>query len=221
MTAAGANLHAVVPERLNDIFAKTNFCFLFAPIYHPAAARVAPVRKELGIPTIFNLLGPLLNPAQIEARVIGVSEYSLGNLFAESLKLTGTRKAMVVCGFEGLDEISPAGPTHIWRINSSGETEYSDISPADFGLEPHSLDQVKSGTPEQNSETLNSLLSNQLSENHPVLDFVLANTAALLVVSEKASTWKEGVQMARESISNGQAKRALNGFIEATLDAGN
>lgn len=157
---------------------------------------VATVRRELGWRTIFNLLGPLANPVEksIEARLVGVARKDIGHTFAEALRLSGSRKAMVVCGDEELDEISCAGKTHCWRLvdrstHKNGNPDDVDIenftlSPADFGLPAHALADVSPGQePHQNAEILMKLLRNELPRDDPILHFVLMNTSALFVVS--------------------------------------
>ena len=181
-------------------------------------AHVAPVRKEIGIRTIFNILGPLCNPADIDARVVGVSSRALGETFAETLRLMEVKRAMVVCGFEGLDEISPQGKTHVWRLDGQSNLEYFSVEPADFGLATHPTTDVKSGTPPENAALLRKLLDGQVEDNNAILDFVLLNAATLLVCAEKAKDWKDGVRLARESINSGSAKKALDGFVKGTTE---
>ena len=200
------------------MFSQTRFAFLLAPTYHPGMAHVAPVRKEIGIRTIFNILGPLCNPADIDARIIGVSSKMLGEVFAETLRLMGVKRAMVVCGFEGLDEISPEGKTHVWRLDKDSKLEYFSVEPADFGLPTHPIGEVKSGTPPENAAFLLKILRGEVSEENAVLDFVLLNAAALLVCAEKAKNWKEGVSLARESIKSGNAMKELDGFIKGSTE---
>jgi anthranilate phosphoribosyltransferase len=181
-------------------------------------AHIAPVRKEIGIRTIFNVLGPLCNPADIDARVLGVSSKLLGEIFAETLRLMGVKRAMVVCGFEGLDEISPQGKSHIWRLDEQSQLEYFSIEPGDFGLCSHSIEEVRSGTPPENAALLLRLLDGELPEGNAVLDFVLLNAAALLVCAEKAKDWRDGVRIAKESIKSGSARKALDGFIKGSTE---
>lgn len=191
----------------------SSFLFLLAPIWNPALANVALIRKQLKHPTIFNILGPLLNPAPIEARIIGVHSPELGPVFVESFsKLNPQGRCMIVCGSEKLDEISPAGPTDIWTYDESRGIEKSSISPSDFGLATHALSTVKSGSPADNAKVLGNLLDGKLNSGDPILDYVLLNCAALLKVSGIAKMYKEGVEMARESITSGAAKRALETF---------
>jgi anthranilate phosphoribosyltransferase len=171
---------------------------------------VATVRRELGWRTIFNLLGPLANPVEtvLEARVIGVARRDLGPVFAEALKMGGSKKAMIICGEEDLDEVSCAGRTFCWRLvsrpnpnyhNSNGDSETSDdersprelidvehftLSPSDFGLPAHQLSEVSPGRmPHENAKILMKLLNNQLPSDDPILHFVLMNTAALFVIA--------------------------------------
>ncbi|KAF2463220.1 uncharacterized protein BDR25DRAFT_298540 [Lindgomyces ingoldianus] len=188
---------AITPSTLAEIYSHTNYAFLFAPIFHPGARHAASIRKQLGWRTIFNLLGPLANPLHelIEARVIGVARREIGPDFAESLRQSGVKKAMVICGYEELDELSCAGPTHCWRLvgTSSGaeseaeggvEIKYFTISPEDFGLPCHALTEVSPGqSPEQNAEILMRILRGEVQPDDPILRFVLINTAALFVVS--------------------------------------
>jgi anthranilate phosphoribosyltransferase len=187
---------AVTPETIAKIYEKSNYAFLFAPVFHPGMKYVAPIRKELGWRTIFNLLGPLANPVEgsIEARLLGVARKDIGPVFAEALKMSGARKAMVVCGEEDLDEISCAGRTHCWnlvdRTNGKAaspddiEVENFTISAEDFGLPAHALADVSPGKePHENAAILMKLLQNQLPRDDPILHFVLMNTAALFVVS--------------------------------------
>jgi anthranilate phosphoribosyltransferase len=214
----GAHLAPLTPRYLHTIFSQTRFAFLLAPTYHPGMAHVAPVRKEIGIRTIFNILGPLCNPADIDARVIGVSSKPLGEVFAQTLQLMGVKRAMVVCGFEGLDEISPEGKTHVWKLDQVSKLQYFTVEPPDFGLSTHLIGEVKSGSPSENGMILKKLLSGEVLEGNPILDFVLLNAAALLVCAEKAKDWKDGVRVARDSIKSGNAMKALDGFIRGSTE---
>jgi len=190
------NLMAITPQTISKVYGKTNYAFLFAPVFHPGMKYVAPIRKELGWRTIFNLLGPLANPVEgvIEARLLGVARRDLGPVFAEALQMSGAKKAMVVCGEEDLDEISCAGKTYCWSLKESSmdraenqthvEIEHFTVCAADFGLPAHELKDVSPGKePHENAEILTRLLQNELSKDDPILEFVLMNTAALFVVS--------------------------------------
>lgn len=192
------------------------FTFILAPHYHPALAMIAPYRKALPFRTMFNVLGPLINPAFPRGMVVGVAEPELGRTYAQSIAEGGVTRALVVCGEERLDEISCAGRTHVWELKDGQVTE-SVISPADFGLRPHPLLDVAGGTPEENAETFKLLLTSR--ENIPerlvpVLDFVLMNASALLVVAGIARDYKAGVELALDSITSGKAWDALQTFKE-------
>ncbi|KAI8329166.1 anthranilate phosphoribosyltransferase [Choanephora cucurbitarum] len=218
MEAHGCQIAQVQPEQVASILHKTNFCFLFSQTYHPAMKHVASIRKEMGIPTVFNLLGPMSNPAKPKRVIVGVHSPEIGSLMANALRLTGVQEALVVCGAERLDEISPAGETHYWRIHLKGDITTGTLHPTeDFGLPTHPLEQVKGGDCHENADILKRLLNNEL-EHHPILDFVLLNAAALLVVAGIASDFKEGVSKARESIQSGRAQAVLDLFRQETLE---
>ncbi|KAI8092958.1 anthranilate phosphoribosyltransferase [Halteromyces radiatus] len=217
MEAHGCHIGLVEPEQVASILDKTNFCFLFSQTYHPAMKHVASLRKEIGIPTVFNLLGPMSNPAKPARVVVGVHSPQIGSLMANALKLTGVRGALVVCGNEKLDEISPSGDTNYWRVHENGDITTGTLHPTtDFGLATHPLAEVKGGDCYENAKTLDRLLNNQLPEGDPILDFVLLNAAALLVVGGVASDFKDGVNKAKESIQSGKAKSVLEAFRVAT-----
>lgn len=201
-------LDAIGPATLEAVYARTNYAFLFAPNFHKGLKHVAGLRKELPNPTILNLLGPLVSPAEtaLEARIIGVKKKDLVPVFAEAMMLNGVRKAIVVCGDEDLDEISIAGVTHCarlvderggedrWEVGSNDEREgpYGagvkierfTLTPEDFGIPRHPLSEVSPGlTPEENAAILKKLLQGELEDDNPILHFVLINAAALFVAS--------------------------------------
>ncbi|KAK6858362.1 anthranilate phosphoribosyltransferase protein [Apiospora arundinis] len=192
MSPRAPPLSRITPQTLTRVYERTNYAFLFAPVFHQGMKYVAPIRKELGWRTIFNLLGPLANPcdAAIEARMLGVARDDLGPVFAEALRLGGARKGLVVCGVEQLDEVSCAGPTLCWQLverqDNSGDVdvEHFTLTPEDFGLSRHPLSTVSPGKePVQNAEILRKILAGEMAEDDPILEFVLINTAALFVVS--------------------------------------
>ena len=238
---------AVTPSTILEIYESSNYAFLFAPVFHPGARHAASIRKQLGWRTIFNLLGPLANPLHplIESRMLGVARKEIGPEFAESLRQSGSKKGMVICGDEELDEISCAGPTHCWRLVENPETKevdinYFTVSPSDFGLPAHSLSEVSPGqSPEVNAEILMRILKGEVPEDDPILHFVYINTAALFVVSgicdadtsdmghgddgnvikergPGGGRWKEGVRRAKWAISSGEAYRQWENFVEVT-----
>ncbi|KAI1186049.1 glycosyl transferase [Nemania serpens] len=243
-----AQLARITPDTISTVYQSANYAFLFAPVFHPGMRHVASIRKELGWRTIFNLLGPLSNPLDdaIEARMLGVARDDLGLVFAEALRLAGTKKALVVCGQEQLDEISCAGPTFCWQLVEGGtgdsgvEIEHFLLEPKDFGLSAHPLSTVSPGKePHENAEILRKILQGEMRDDDPILEFVLMNTAALLVVSGicEADTsamgpgddgnvitergpgngrWKEGVRRARWTIKSGEAWKQWGAFAEVT-----
>ncbi|PGH18597.1 anthranilate phosphoribosyltransferase [Helicocarpus griseus UAMH5409] len=270
ITPTPPNISAVGADNILKVYEQTNYSFLFAPNFHPGMKYANPVRKGLGIRTIFNLLGPLVNPIEwgIEARVVGVAYQALGPIFANALKLSGAKKAMVVCGAEDLDEISCAGVTNCWRLSEYPNPEYRGSSddqdedaetsdedappkklikiesfqlhPSDFGLPTHPLSEVGGGKmPGENAQKLMSILRNELPRDDPILEFVLLNVAALLVISgicdadtsnmgpgdngevikevgPGGGRWKEGIRRARWAIESGQALQSLENFIKIT-----
>ncbi|KAG0302770.1 anthranilate phosphoribosyltransferase, partial [Dissophora globulifera] len=208
----GCKIENVKPEDVAPLLKDHGFCFLFAQTYHPAMKNTSGPRRELGVPSIFNLMGPLSNPAKPRRVVVGVHSRHLGQLMIESLQLMGLISGMVVCGANGLDEISPEGETHVWKL-VDGVIVEEDISPAQFGLPSHPLLTVKGGGPHENAAILDDLLNNKFkSPGHPILDFVLLNAAALLVVAGKTDNFKDAVDLARESVESGRAYAALDGF---------
>ncbi|KAF9433289.1 anthranilate phosphoribosyltransferase [Entomortierella beljakovae] len=208
----GCKIDNVKPEQVAPLLENHGFCFLFAQTYHPAMKNTSGPRKELGIPSIFNLMGPLSNPTKPKRVVVGVHSRFLGGLMIRSLQLMGLTSGMVVCGANGLDEISPEGETHVWKL-ADGKIVEEDISPAQFGLPSHPLTLVKGGGPEENAQILDDLLNNKFkSPGHPILDFVLLNAAALLVVAGKADNFEDAVVLARESVESGKARLVLEGF---------
>lgn len=222
LTSLGVNMQNVTNLTAPEILKSSKYCFLFAPVFHPALAKIARLRKELGIPSIFNILGPLLNPAPLKARIIGVYSEGLGGVFAKAVRQINESlsrpesRALIVWGCEGLDEISPAGYSKIWELKPSGAIEEYTLHPSDFGLPTHPLTDVKSGTPQENAKVVEQLVNNELPENHPILDYVLINSAAVAYVDGVANDWKHGVELARESIRSGRAKAALQDFIHAS-----
>ena len=169
---------------------------------------------------MFNVLGPLINPARPKGMVLGVAERELGPPFARSLARGGVERALVVCGAEGLDEISCAGATHAWDLFPDGSVVERTLTPADFGLPAHPLADVKGASPAENKATFEALLRSGRDVPErlgSVLDFVLMNASALLVVAGIADDFVEGVEKARESIVSGQAWNALEQFRDAGL----
>ncbi|KAJ4466062.1 glycosyl transferase family, a/b domain-containing protein [Lentinula lateritia] len=200
-----------------QIIRRMPFSFILAPQYHPTLATIAPYRKALPFRTIFNVLGPLISPAQPKGMVLGVPQPELGLSFAKTLKDSGVVRALVVCGQEGIDEISCAGPTWVWELRD-GRISESVLCPETFGFNPCPLQAVRGGGPDTNAETLEILLrsgENIPLSKRPLLDFVLMNASALLVVSGLADTYIDGVKIAYEAVISGKAWCALETFRDS------
>ena len=183
--------------------------FLYAPLLHTAMKHVMAARREMGIRTVFNMLGPLTNPAGANAQVIGVYSDALTEPLARALAELGTLRAYVVHGDDGLDEISNTGPSHISEVRE-GVVRSSTVRPEDFGLPRSSLQDLRGGDREENAEIVRHVLA---AEAGPRRDIVLMNAAAALVVGGKAHDFKEGVAVAAESVDSGAAAAKLAGLI--------
>ena len=171
--------------------------------------------------TLFNALGPLLNPARPRGMVVGVAEPALGPPYVAALRAAGVQRGFVVCGAEGLDEISCAGDTHAWELCEDGRVRERTLHPTvDFGLPTHDLADVKGASPAENAATLKTLLKSgdDIPERlTPILDFVLLNAAALLVVAGRAENFVDGVTLAKQAITSGKAWNALELYREYSL----
>ena len=183
--------------------------FLYAPLLHTAMKHVMAARREMGIRTVFNMLGPLTNPAGANAQVIGVYSDALTEPLARVLAELGTLRAFVVHGADGLDEISNTGPSHISEVHE-GVVRSSSVRPEDFGLPRASIQELRGGDREENAEIIRQVLA---GEAGPRRDIVLMNAAAALVVGGKARDFKEGVALAAQSIDSGAAAAKLAGLI--------
>jgi anthranilate phosphoribosyltransferase len=179
--------------------------FLFAQAAHTATRYATPARKEIGVRTVFNLLGPLTNPAGAQAQVLGVFSADVQGLVAETLRELGTARAMVVHGTGGLDEISLAGPTRIVELRDEKITRY-EITPEEAGFERSSLEKIRGGTAAENAALIRRIFE---GERGPCHDIVAINAGAALVVAGTANSLREGAAMASESIQNGSAARKL------------
>jgi anthranilate phosphoribosyltransferase len=184
----------------------TGLTFLFAPNYHPAMRHVGPVRKELGVPTIMNLLGPLVNPTGLLRQVIGVSEGSKAPLVSEALRALAARHALVLHAQVGMDEISPSGATTVWEVRD-GEVDSWELDPEKFGLACTNLDALSGGEPWENAGRIERLFS---GDGEPAVRCaVLLNAAAALFVSDNSWSLEEAVDRARKSLDTGAAAAVL------------
>jgi anthranilate phosphoribosyltransferase len=202
----------VEPLRATEVLRAARIVFLFAPTYHPAMRHVGPVRKELGVATIMNLLGPLVNPAGARRQVIGVSTADRAPLVAEALARLDAIHAVVLHATVGMDEVSPSGETRVWEVRDGAVTSWT-ITPARYGLECEDLDGLAGGEPAQNAERLERLLAGEGATVERCA--VLLNAAAALYVSANGWTLDESVARARDALESGAAAAVLARLREA------
>jgi anthranilate phosphoribosyltransferase len=209
LAALGVNVSASVAqvERCLD---ELGICFCFAPLMHPSMKQVAEVRRQLGFPTIFNLLGPLANPASAPFQVVGVGRSELRPLVAEALQFLGTRRALVVHGEDGLDEVTLAGPTRVTEVTAAGLRNFS-WTPSDFGLAPTSLEALQVTGPEDSARVIRGVLA---AKEGAARDIVVINAAAALWTAGKAETPSAGTKLAAEAIESGAALALLEKLVE-------
>ena len=186
---------------------------LFAQLYHTSMKYVGSIRRELGVRTVFNILGPLTNPANAKRTLIGVYDASLVNPLAEVLQRLGVQRGMVVYGLDQLDEISASADTLICEFDIEQAKTYT-VSPEDFGLTRCGKDELRGGTPEENAAITRAILSG--SERGAKRTAVLLNAGAALYIADKAKSFAEGVKLAGELIDSGDAARKLDAFIAAS-----
>jgi anthranilate phosphoribosyltransferase len=224
LEALGVNTTAS-PDVVEHCLNQHGICFMFAPLYHGATARVAHVRRELGLHTTFNLLGPLTNPARAPYQILGVWHESLMEPVARALRLLGARNAWVVHGTDGLDEITLAAKTLIAESrqaeaassNATGEVGISAVQPEDFGLRQRQVDQLRGGGPRENAELIRHIFTKDDSEIlSTARDLVIINAAAALHVAGVAATLLEGAELARDSITGGRAVAKLDALVRET-----
>ena len=203
----------LAPERIARCIEEVGIGFLFAPTMHSATRHVAKVRGELKIRTVFNLLGPLTNPAGASAQVVGVYDPGVTELMARALGELGAKRAFVVHGEDGLDEISLSGETYVSELRD-GEILNHSVIPEDFGLKRAPLDAIQGGDRTRNAEIIRGVLNPSASHEHnPHRDIVLANAAAALMTAGKATDLRQGVKLAAESIDSGAARDKLDRLV--------
>ena len=191
---------------------EAGICFLMAPRHHSAMRHVAPVRAELGVRTIFNMLGPLANPALVRRIMVGVFDPALCVPFAEALAALGTTHAWVVHGADGLDEVSTTGPTQVAALAGGAVTQFA-ISPDDLGLATVGIEALHGGTPDENADSLRAVLD---GADGPYRDIVIFNAAAALVGGGHAADLADGAERAITSIASGRAMAALDTLVTIT-----
>jgi anthranilate phosphoribosyltransferase len=205
----------VGPEVVERALAEAGFGFMMAPVHHPATRHVMPARQELGTRTIFNILGPLTNPAAVRRQISGAYARSVIRPMAETLGELGSDRAWVVHGADGTDEVSIAGETFVAELNEGKVHEFS-VHPEDAGLAPHPLEAVLGGAPGDNGRALRGLLAGERSAYR---DAVLLNAAAALMVADRAANLAEGVALAAESLDSGAAGRTAEKLAAVTAAA--
>jgi anthranilate phosphoribosyltransferase len=215
LEALGVNFN-LDAERVAACIDKAGLGFMFAPAMHPAMKHAIGPRKEIGIRTIFNLLGPMTNPAGAKRQVIGVFSPAITEVMANVLKSLGTQRAMIFHGMAGLDEISTLGETRISELKD-GEVRTYSLQPSDVGLEATSAESLAAGTGSI-VDNVRALLAVLDGEKGPRRDIVLLNAAAALVVAEKALDLRNGIEIAGESIDSGAAMNALERFKSVTQE---
>jgi anthranilate phosphoribosyltransferase len=211
LEALGAKID-LSPEQVAACIERSGLGFMFAQAFHPAMKHVGPARREIGIRTVFNLLGPLTNPAGAEMQVLGVARPELAEPLAAVLARLGTKRAFVVHGEEGLDEVSISGPTSVTEL-AEGATRTYRVAPEDVGLARHDAAALKGGSPDENAAALRGVLD---GAQGALRDFTLINAAAALLAWGAAPDLKAGVAVAAESIDSGAARRKVDDFVEAT-----
>jgi anthranilate phosphoribosyltransferase len=216
LEALGVNLN-LTPAQVSTCIEQVGVGFMFAPNHHSAMKHAAPVRRELGVRTMFNILGPLTNPAGAANQVMGVFHADLVGILARVLKELGSRNVMVVHGRDGLDELSISGDTFVGELRDGEVKEYT-VHPSDFGLAVHALDTLRVADVQASRDMLLAALDGTLP---PARDIVLLNAGASLYVSGVADSLRDGVDRAREAVESGAARQRLDKLVELTRSFAN
>ncbi len=213
LEALGARID-LDPKAVGQCIEEVGFGFMFAPRHHTATRHVVPVRKALGVRTIFNFLGPLTNPAGATYQLLGVGDPAYVEIIAGALLALGAKRAAVVAGADGMDEVSIVAETHLLEVDPQGVTSHT-ISPERVGLERAEAEAVRGGTPEQNAAITRAVLAGRQG---PQRALVLMNAGAALFVGARAPGFEEGVRMAEEAIDSGAALDTLDRFVRKTQE---
>jgi anthranilate phosphoribosyltransferase len=211
LEALGLNLDRAM-ETAEETLADLGIGFLFAGKHHPAMGRIMPIRKQLGRRTIFNLMGPLANPAGVKRQLVGIARPAYVPIYAEALARLGTERSFVVSGDEGLDELSLAGGNEVAQVEDGG-VRMTRVDAADAGLANAPVEAIRGGDPRHNAAELRKLLA---GERGPYRDAVLFNAAGALLVAGEVDSWAEGVEEAAEAIDKGLANALLDCWIAST-----
>ena len=202
----------IEPKKITKCMERANIGFMFAPNHHPAMKYVGPVRQKLGVRTIFNILGPLSNPANVKKQLIGVFDKKWLKPMAETLKNLGSQRALLVNGSDGFDELTTTGISNVTELNEGNIVSYK-INPKDLGLKLSKTNDLIGGDPKQNAKKIILLLE---GERGPYRDIVLLNSAAALYVDNKVRNFLDGISVSKNSIDNGNAKNALKNLVQVS-----
>ncbi|MFC1941958.1 anthranilate phosphoribosyltransferase [Chloroflexota bacterium] len=205
------------PESVTRCIETLGIGFMFAPVFHPAMKHAAVPRREIGIRTVFNILGPLTNPARTEHMLLGVPGEELGNKIAAVLQRLGTSHSLVVHGRNGMDEISISGSSLVWDITENEVSTPYEVFPDSFGFKEANQAEVKGGTPEENARVLRLLLD---GEKGALRNVVVMNTAAALFASNQSPDFETGARISEEAIDSGKAKIKLDKLVELSQSLG-
>jgi anthranilate phosphoribosyltransferase len=200
------------PEGVRRCLDEAGVGFCFAPIFHPSMRHAGPIRKELGVPTVFNFLGPLTNPAGARFQAVGVSDKSMAPRMLEVLAALGSERVLVFRGFDGLDELSTTGPSNLWELEA-GETRESVVDPLDYGIPRAAPAALAGGDAENNARVVREVLDGR---EGPDREVVILNSAAGIIAAGLAGGFEEGVALAKESVDSGNARAALNRLAEVS-----
>jgi anthranilate phosphoribosyltransferase len=211
LEALGVNI-MLEPEQTQECINKLGFGFMNAQKFHKAMKNVAPIRKEIGIRTIFNMLGPLSNPSGATRQVIGVFSRETVPVFAKVMKEMGVKNAMVVCGGDGMDEITVTGKTYVNEIKDGEITEY-EIDPKDYGISYASPEDIKGGTGAENAEIAKKIFAGEKGAKR---DIVVMNSAAGIYIGGKASSYSEAIEIAKKTIDSGKVSEKVNELVNFT-----
>ena len=211
LEALGVNL-MLEPDKNSEVLQDLNLCFMFAQKYHSAMRYVGPVRKDIGVPTVFNILGPLTNPSGNTHQLLGVYKEELVEPIAEALKMLGLKAAMVVYGTDCLDEISLSAPTIVCELKNGDITRY-EICPEQFGIASCDKSDLVGGTPEENAQIIKDIFTGKIKGAKR--DVVVLNAGAAIHIVKGVSI-DEGIRIANEMIDSGEAMKQLEQFVEAT-----
>ena len=202
------------PKAVERCIDEVGMGFMFAPTFHPAMKYAAPVRRDMGVRTVFNVLGPLTSPARVKRQLLGVAEHSLGQKMANVLDLMGSERCLVVHSAEGADELTLGADNHVWELKD-GEVSYMVVNPQDFGLVRAPWQAIRGGTAADNAFMLRRIL---IGERGPHRDVVLLNSAAVLMVGGLAEDLQEGIELAAQVIDDGRALMKLEALVEVSQE---